>query len=246
MHTISPDAISLCLPEDLPIEDWRAIGAQLARESGRMNWLIGDWWAYGEAGYGERKAMVAVDDWSGPAFQTCMNLATVARAFEPSRRRGVLSFSHHAEVAYLPRGIADELLDWCLKDEDGRRRSVRELRERVREYQVAVMTKAAERASARNLATATPITLHIVREEPAERRFFTIRPPAPEVLLDTSAADGTVPDDLSNLRPEPGPLPVAVDHVEIARHALSNLPVEQRIEVLTACAAEIGFRLEPL
>ncbi len=54
-------------------------------------WAIG----FGEAHHGDRKAIVEADDWIGPAFQTRMNVASVARAFEPSRRREALSFTHH-------------------------------------------------------------------------------------------------------------------------------------------------------
>jgi len=37
-----------------------------------------------------------------PKINRCENLGAVCRRFETSRRRDVLSFSHHAEVAYLP------------------------------------------------------------------------------------------------------------------------------------------------
>jgi hypothetical protein len=63
--------------------------------------------------YGERKAIVEAEDWEGPDFQTCANAASVCRSFETSRRRELLSFRHHAEVAALPPDEADALLDWC-------------------------------------------------------------------------------------------------------------------------------------
>jgi hypothetical protein len=50
------------------------------------------WWAYGEARYGERKAIVDAEDWEGPSFEAAMNGASVCRKFETSRRREVLSF----------------------------------------------------------------------------------------------------------------------------------------------------------
>ena len=52
-----------------------------------------------------------VEDWEGPAFQTCMDAAMVSRAFETSRRREVLSFTHHREVAPLSADWQDKLLD---------------------------------------------------------------------------------------------------------------------------------------
>jgi hypothetical protein len=76
-------------------------------------WWLGDWWAFGEAHWGERKAIVAAEDWEGPAYESCRQAAWVCRAFETVRRRTDLSFKHHAEVAAFPQAEADALLDWC-------------------------------------------------------------------------------------------------------------------------------------
>jgi len=54
---------------------------------------------------------VTAQDWDGPSFQTIANAALVTKRFEGSRRREVLSFKHHAEVAALPAEQADALLD---------------------------------------------------------------------------------------------------------------------------------------
>jgi hypothetical protein len=76
------------------------------------DWWLGDWWAFGEHGYGDRKALVESEEWEGPAFQTCANAAFVCDKFETSRRREVVSFSIHAECASLPTAEADRVLDW--------------------------------------------------------------------------------------------------------------------------------------
>jgi hypothetical protein len=68
---------------------------------------------FGEARYGERKAIVEAEDWEGPDFKTCANAASICRSFECSRRREHLAFTHHAEVAALPPAEADALLGWC-------------------------------------------------------------------------------------------------------------------------------------
>ena len=52
-------------------------------------WCFGDWWAYGEHRYGDRKALVESEDWFGPTFQTCADAAWVCQKFETSRRREV-------------------------------------------------------------------------------------------------------------------------------------------------------------
>jgi hypothetical protein len=76
-----------------------------------VSWWIGDWWAFGEHRYGDRKAMVEAEDWEGPAYQTCFNAWNIAKRFEINRRRLNLSFTHHAEVAGLAPDEADALLD---------------------------------------------------------------------------------------------------------------------------------------
>ena len=101
----------LVLPEDMPLAEWRAVGRRLAAAERSVMWWIGDWWAFGEARYGARKALVTAPDWDGPRFGTIANAARVARCFTTSRRHEVLTFQHHAEVAALPAEEADALLD---------------------------------------------------------------------------------------------------------------------------------------
>jgi len=131
---LSPTSFEL--PNKLPEKDWREIGIALGRMRGSMQWWLGDWWRYDGHGYGDRKAMVESDDWEGPQFEVCKNAASVCRAFaETSRRRDVLSFNHHAEVAGLSDpAIADRLLDWCEEPlaSTAKPRTIRELREEVR------------------------------------------------------------------------------------------------------------------
>ena len=99
------------LPTAMSFDEWRAAGQLLGKIEHAVSWWIGDWWAYGEHRYGDRKAVVGADDWEGPSFKTCANCGIVADSFEGSRRREVLSFTHHAEVAGLSAADADELLD---------------------------------------------------------------------------------------------------------------------------------------
>ncbi len=118
------------LPPDLAEDEWKAAGEMLGKMERSVSWWIGDWWVFGESRYGERKAIVENEDWQGPSFQTCMNVGSVCKAFTTSRRREVLGFSHHVEVADLPSDEADALLDWCEETiaTVGKPRSVRELR----------------------------------------------------------------------------------------------------------------------
>ncbi|MBW8755367.1 MAG: hypothetical protein JF595_14705 [Sphingomonadales bacterium] len=119
--TAHPDALpeatgtSLSLPETMTFEQWEAIGAELASRARKLNWWIGDWWAAGHHRYGER-ARLAARGLFGKEFKTLANIASVCRAFEPSRRREHLSWSHHAEAAALSPNAADMLLDLAERD----------------------------------------------------------------------------------------------------------------------------------
>jgi hypothetical protein len=128
------DRLAWKLPDDLSKEEWIETGIVLARIGAGMMWWVGDYWIYGEKKYGGRKAIVDDPNWQGPSFQTCANAASVCRAFETSRRREVLSFGHHAEVAALDPTEADRLLDWAqaTSPTTGKPRSTKDLRREVR------------------------------------------------------------------------------------------------------------------
>ena len=90
------------LPDTLTEQDWKQAGFTLSKIEGAMAWWIGDWWAFGEHKYGDRKALVESEEWEGPAFEHCMNAASVCKKFETSFRNEVLSFTHHLACASLP------------------------------------------------------------------------------------------------------------------------------------------------
>jgi len=142
------------LPTDMSQQEWMDAGRTLGRIERAVMWWIGDWWAYGEHRYGDRKAIVGAPEWTGPSYQTCMNAASVCRSFETSRRREVLSFKHHAEVASLPKSEADRLLTAAMPkpgDIDpqipamGLRNEVKQIRRAERVIELAAET---ERAAA--------------------------------------------------------------------------------------------------
>jgi hypothetical protein len=118
--------------------EWIEAGIVLARIGAGLMWWVGDYWIYGEKNYGDRKAIVDDPNWQGPSFQTCANAASVCRAFETSRRREVLSFGHHAEVAALDVKEADQLLDWAQATiaTTGKPRSTKDLRREVRQSRI--------------------------------------------------------------------------------------------------------------
>jgi hypothetical protein len=117
--------MGLNLPENLAAEEWLRVGQALGRAESAVMWWIGDWWAYGEHCYGDRKAFVEGEEWEGPAFQTCRDAAWVCRRIKTSRRRDVLGFSAHKEIAALPEEWLGKVLAWAVAGEDGRPRDGR-------------------------------------------------------------------------------------------------------------------------
>lgn len=101
-------ATGLTLPPGLSYETWENIGRTLGDIASAHQWWMGDWWRYGEQAYGERASQALDSRWS---FQTWMDAGWVAGKIETSRRREVLSWSHHREVAALEPDVQDEWLD---------------------------------------------------------------------------------------------------------------------------------------
>jgi hypothetical protein len=131
----------------LDFDEWRAIGAELARIEKGVQWWLGDWWAFGEHRYGER-AKAAADGIFGRSFGGLANCGSVARAFETSRRREVLPFSHHVEAASLDDPAeADALLDQAVREDW----TVRQLRAAIRQ----------QRDDARKAALHAPVTIDL-------------------------------------------------------------------------------------
>jgi hypothetical protein len=123
--------IDEALPDDLTRDGWREIGQALLRIERRIGWAVGEWWRYGERRYGVRLDMLRELELE-ESYGTIRNCARVCAAFEPSRRRDNLSFSHHVEVANIAKAdpaTADKLLDKAQTE----RLTIRELRAEVRQ-----------------------------------------------------------------------------------------------------------------
>jgi hypothetical protein len=110
--------ISLTLPEDLEYDHWERIGRQLQLADMAVQWWIGDWLNFGERKYGEKYAQ-AIEE-TGRAMQTLKNYAYVARQIETSRRRDVVDFSTHAEVASLEPEDQERVLAKAAKEHQSR------------------------------------------------------------------------------------------------------------------------------
>lgn len=90
--------LELSLPENMPMEDWAAVGRQLCRSDQVLKWWLGDWAAFGLRKYGQLKEFAAANNLN---YGTLRNLAYVSQAVELSRRRDNVDWTKHAEVASL-------------------------------------------------------------------------------------------------------------------------------------------------
>lgn len=106
--------------QDLNANEWAAAGRRIGAVGRCIQWLLGDWIAYGNARFGERYARAAKI--TGYDTQTLMNMVYVASRFQISRRRENLSWSHHETLAALDAEEQDHWLDqaqvnrWSIAD----------------------------------------------------------------------------------------------------------------------------------
>jgi len=107
-------------PRELDARDWASAGRRLGVVGRCIQWLIGDWIAYGNERFGERYARAAKI--TGYDTQTLMNMVYVASRFAVSRRRENLSWSHHESLAALEFDAQERWLDqaasqrWSVSD----------------------------------------------------------------------------------------------------------------------------------
>jgi hypothetical protein len=129
--------------EDMSFSEWQEYGRRLGVMGRSAGWWIGDWLTYGNHVFGER--YVRASRITGYDSQTLMNMAYVASRFDVARRRGKLSWSHHAEIA----AMEPEEQDYWLERAESDRLSVRCLREGVRRERLRKKAEdeAAERES---------------------------------------------------------------------------------------------------
>jgi hypothetical protein len=112
--------------EDLDANEWATAGRRIGAVGRCIQWLLGDWIAYGNERFGERYARASKITGYDP--QTLMNMVYVASRFEISRRRENLSWSHHETIAALDHDDQDRWLDQA----EANRWSVADLRMMLR------------------------------------------------------------------------------------------------------------------
>lgn len=94
---------------ELGVREWAEAGRRIGSVGRNIQWLLGDWIAYGNQKFGERYARAAKITGYDP--QTLMNMVYVATRFSISRRRENLSWSHHEALASQEPVEQDRWLD---------------------------------------------------------------------------------------------------------------------------------------
>lgn len=118
---------------EVGLAEWSALGRRFGEIGRCSQWWLGDWINYGNERFGERYTRAV--KLTGYDVQSLMNMVYVASRFEISRRREMLSWSHHSALAaldtdsqdyWLERAIADKLSVADLRVElRGRRRALK-------------------------------------------------------------------------------------------------------------------------
>lgn len=107
-------------------DQWQKLGEYLRWMDGALQWLIGDWVAYGDQHFGEKMAQAV--DVTGWQVDTVKQYAWVAERVPAIRREPSLSFSHHREVADLDAKHQTSWLKKAATGDDGQPWSVQRLR----------------------------------------------------------------------------------------------------------------------
>lgn len=126
--TTAPSSAALQLRQGMSYRDWVTVGKRLASVSSASTWALGDWLLFGERSFGHRYR--AAIEATNLDYQTLRNYAWVAGRFAAHRRRGALSFQHHAEVAAMPEAEQDLWLQRAQNECWSRN----ELRRRIRRH----------------------------------------------------------------------------------------------------------------
>jgi hypothetical protein len=124
---MSPTHLDLSARLDLDVARFEAIARFLGELHDMSRWCIADLMLQAESRFGEAAFQIAAATKRSPG--TLANWCRVASRIPPSRRRGELSFSTHAEVAALELGEQRDLLDRAVAEGW----SSHEMREAVRE-----------------------------------------------------------------------------------------------------------------
>jgi len=101
----------LIADEEVAFEEWEQLGKVLQRFEASIQWLIGDWMAYGERTWGQTYEQVG--EVTGYNVKSLYQYAWVSRNVDFSIRIEKLSFGHHVLVAGLEPQQQQQWLEYA-------------------------------------------------------------------------------------------------------------------------------------
>lgn len=119
-NRVPPRQVCWAPSVELDVGQWADVGRRIGSVGRNIQWVLGDWIAYGNERFGERYSRAAKI--TGYDTQTLMNMVYVATHFPVSRRREILSWSHHEALAALDSAEQERWLDqaechhWSVSD----------------------------------------------------------------------------------------------------------------------------------
>jgi hypothetical protein len=126
---VTETSLEIDNPEGLAWDEFARVGEFLGSLGRAYCWWVGDLLNHGEDIFGEEFAQIEAALPHTP--HTLANYRSVAARIPRTRRRRSLSFSVHAEVAYLPPRERDEWLDKAERY-DWKREEMRSARQQAR------------------------------------------------------------------------------------------------------------------
>jgi hypothetical protein len=125
-HASALSRVAWAPDEDIDMATWVQVGQRLGAMTRCSQWWLGDWIRYGTTRWGEKYKQAARI--TGYDVHSLRNIAYVAGQIETSRRRDILTWSHHAEVCALEPEEQEKWLDLAASE----KMSVADLRVELR------------------------------------------------------------------------------------------------------------------
>lgn len=121
------NGVGITFKKKTPFDAWLSITGGFVEHHRQALFILGDCLRQGEAMFGEKYAQAV--DATRYDIKTLTNAVWVCKAIETARRRNELSFSHHKEVASLPKPEQTKMLQQAIDN----KWSVAELAKQIKE-----------------------------------------------------------------------------------------------------------------
>lgn len=102
--------IGYTLPPAITWERWLQVGATVQRIHKMSNWLVADWYLFGEQAWGE-DAAAATNDYLDRGDESLRQAVWVAERFPLEKRQPKLSWTHHRIAAGVEAPLRYKLLE---------------------------------------------------------------------------------------------------------------------------------------